>query len=145
MIETVNISTFLESEFLNQIKYFSKERCGLLLGKISESTAVLQNFCIIENIARKTDVHYIMEPQQMINILGGTSLINKKSSVDFCGIFHTHPTHPPIPSSVDKAYAQMALYNVVYIIMGMVKEKEYQLKAYFWNDNEFKPIQIKIA
>ncbi len=56
----------------------------------------------------------------MFKVLSKTSLLNKKSKVDFVCQWHSHPKSKGIPSLVDLKTAQ---YNVVYLIFGLFDQK----------------------
>ena len=111
-----------------------KEACGLITGAdLDKKVYYAEDSFYVKNIRQKeSNIDYLMEPQEQMNILKKTTIINKKADHDLVAIWHSHPLPfgVPIPSPIDVAQVS---YNVIYIIYGM---KEKKFRAWYFNKEE---------
>lgn len=82
------------------------EACGILAGKKNRIVEVYR--------ARNADcsaVTYRLDPEEQYRIFVDI----EKKGLDISGIYHSHPSSPPIPSGIDlqKAYYPQATYFIV--------------------------------
>jgi len=83
----------------------TEERCGLLAGEANRVRAVLP----VPNVLRSA-VAYQMDGREFIEAMVACNF-------EPLGIFHSHPTGPPVPSPTDIAQAMYP--ESVYIIIAL--------------------------
>ena len=76
---------------LNTVPY---EACGLITGSIRDCIIEAASLIPISNHSKNPGQQFIMNPQEMIPYL-------TDSTNPVIGIFHSHPTAPPVPSDED--------------------------------------------
>lgn len=141
-IRNIILSDYLISTMKNYGKeYAPQECCGILTGSIKEKEGIKFSYPNtwhpIDNVSPSDSKwDYVMEPNQYMNILKTTNIINKRSKIELAAVFHTHPNNAPIPSQYD---IKGASWNTVYLIYGV---KEDNLKAYYWDGMSFSNIPI---
>jgi [CysO sulfur-carrier protein]-S-L-cysteine hydrolase len=77
-------------------RHAPEEACGILAG---DGTRVTQVY-LVENELH-SPVAYQMEPVQQVEAM----IALESAGWDLCGIFHSHPAGPPVPSATDLAQA----------------------------------------
>lgn len=91
-----------------------REKCALGLG---DSKNRIDNIVPVSNSANEGYIDYLMNPQEMFDIIKDTKLLNKKSKKHFTAIIHSHPRGcSSNPSSIDLTNAE---YNVFYLIYSV--------------------------
>ncbi|WP_268745118.1 M67 family metallopeptidase [Cytobacillus firmus] len=105
------------------------EACGLLSGSKDSIKTVWKAI----NNQRKRNSFEINEAQ-FTSILAG---IEEKEEC-FVGIYHSHPTAPPVPSRDDICHA---IPEKAYIIISYAKKKPI-LKCYKINNGKVQPIRV---
>lgn len=88
------------------------EACGLLSGR----NGVAQTVWHMENVL-KSPVAFAMDTKQIQQIFHKMTLRGER----FMGIYHSHPTAPPIPSPEDIAYCYYP--EVAYLIVSLSSPK----------------------
>jgi [CysO sulfur-carrier protein]-S-L-cysteine hydrolase len=83
------------------------EACGILAGQGDRVTQVY----LVENV-RHSPVAYEMDPVQQVEAM----IALENAGWDLCGIFHSHPAGPPVPSATDLAEAYYP--EAVYVILA---------------------------
>ena len=96
----------------------TEEICALLIGeKIPGGGGNIHYVCSevrpIENVLHDP-VRYEFNPQQFFDELQDTSYFERSNTLDFIGVYHTHPNHHPIPSMIDLTESGYAGVYVIY-------------------------------
>ena len=104
--------------------------CGLLSG-ITEKNETLWE---MRNIERTTTT-FAMDVKQMSQVF--KSMKHRKE--EWTGIYHTHPTAPPIPSRND--IVNFDYPNVAYFIVSLTYGKP-NVKCYRIKNNQVTPLKI---
>ena len=125
---------FIQKAMLDKIadicsKDAFRESCGLITGiDVLKRAYYAEDAFRISNIKNKeSNIDYLMEPQEMFNILKHTTIKDKTADNDLVAIWHSHPLPfgEPIPSHID---LNMVSFNVIYIIYGL---KSNTFKAWY--------------
>jgi proteasome lid subunit RPN8/RPN11 len=122
------------------------EHCGFYLGNLKSTTLNLTSFAQVANIVPITmrNIDYEMHPQQMMDVLFDTSLMDEDSDVHPAAI-HTHPRNVGIPSMVDiDKFKSGSGYNIPYLIYGGQDER---LRAWKWDYDQdtFVSLELEIV
>lgn len=88
-------------------RHAPEEACGILAGVGGQVQQVYE----VENL-RHSPVAYEMDPVQQVEAM----LALETAGWDLCGIFHSHPAGPPLPSATDLAQAYYP--DAVYVILA---------------------------
>jgi proteasome lid subunit RPN8/RPN11 len=155
-----SISTWAE-------KAYPHEGCGLLIGRFSGSGKEVVRLTSLTNLNRvinqkaattKTseDIRFstlpkdrrvgegrrefAMDPAE----INRETLAAEKEGLDVVGVIHTHPDHPPRPSSVDASQPFLAQWSN--IIVSVQKGKTIEMKSWFreWDGQPFEEEEIRI-
>lgn len=70
-----------------------EEACGVLLGTVSKKSLLLDDYIPVRNTAANPQHHFALDPVHW------TSLLFNERRI--CGLFHSHPASPPVPSQAD--------------------------------------------
>jgi len=105
------------------------EACGVLIGTIKGSTALVEKALPVTNVKR-TRTSFELDPQQFYDAWNDS----EKNGKEIVGVFHTHPVSSAVPSLWDRETMQ----NVpgVWVIAGADG-----MRAYVW-ENGVKPVKI---
>lgn len=110
------------------------EACGVLLGVGEEVKEVIT----LKNISPTPKTHYAIEPQGLVQaIMNGQS-----RGLDLVGLYHSHPSAPPIPSTTDIMEAQYP--NTPYIIIGL-KQAKAKIAAWHIHYGAVTPVELHIG
>lgn len=93
-----------------------EEACGLLFGMVEEKKIILENYLPVTNISRDPRRAFELAPAAWVSSCFNPKLI---------GIYHSHPTAPPEPSSED--LRQLPLFAkeiVIYLIGSLTQAKK---------------------
>lgn len=98
------------------------EACGLLIGKISGSTALAEKALPVTNV-KQTRTSFELDPKQFYDAWNDA----EKNGKEIVGVYHTHPVSSAVPSLWDRETMQ----NVpeVWLIAGADG-----MRAYVWED-----------
>lgn len=88
-------------------RHAPEEACGILAGSAGSVVQVYP----VENLLHNP-VAYEMDPVQQVQAM----LALEAQGWDLCGIFHSHPAGPPVPSATDLAQAYYP--DAVYLILA---------------------------
>lgn len=82
------------------------EACGILAGKQGRVVKLYR-----ARNADRSPVSYRLEPEEQYRVFKDI----EERALDIVGIYHSHPTSPPVPSAIDleQAYYPEAIYFVV--------------------------------
>ncbi|MBC8410401.1 MAG: Mov34/MPN/PAD-1 family protein [Rhodobacteraceae bacterium] len=118
----------------------ANEVCGAFLGTKRTATEwTCDEFIPMRNISQKgRGSNYTPDPNELFKVLSQTTHMNRDAKKDLIGIFHTHPHHAPIPSSID---VHGAGYKGFYMIYSPKYTDE---KTYFFDGQtpEFTPTTL---
>jgi proteasome lid subunit RPN8/RPN11 len=111
---------------------YPNEGCGLLLGPLGKEKEVqkivtLRNVLLDEGRGR---FDFSFSPQEFMEAQRAAE--NQK--LDVVGIFHTHPDHPPRPSTTDERQPMLAGW--INIIASVVGGKFKEAKAWYREDDQ---------
>jgi len=133
----VDVSFPILNEMLDYAKSSPKlEICGALLGKRTGSFEEPEELKILDFVPMANvsehgkSVHYIPDPNELLNVLKRTTHYDNKATLDLVGIFHNHPNNAPRPSITD---INGAGYAGVYIIYS---NKTGELSAQYYDGGE---------
>ncbi|RCX21709.1 JAB domain-containing protein similar to deubiquitination enzymes [Fontibacillus phaseoli] len=109
----VQVRTLLEKDYEDR---YPKEACGALFGHLSKETVIAENYLPLSNIAEDPRHAFAFDPVEWVRCCYAADLI---------GIYHSHPTSLPVPSSLDIQELQhFGSLLSVYLIGGRTtKEK----------------------
>jgi proteasome lid subunit RPN8/RPN11 len=84
-----------------------EEACGLLGGFGGQ----VERVYLVENVLH-SPVEYYMDPAEQVRAM----LDIEAAGMEICGIFHSHPAGPPVPSQtdVDRSYYPEAVYVIIF-------------------------------
>ncbi len=105
------------------------EACGVLIGTINGSTALVEKALPVTNVKR-TRTSFELDPKQFYDAWNSA----EKNGKEIVGVYHTHPVSSAVPSLWDRETMQ----NVpgVWLIAGADG-----MRAYVWEDG-VKPVKI---
>ena len=125
-------------------KAYPQEGCGLLIGEFESKDkkrvarfAPLSNELLTKNVNNAPTLpqhrqgegsgrtEFVMNPQEF----NQETVRAEKEGLDVIGIVHTHPDHPPKPSSIDASQPFLAGWSN--IIVGVEKGKTKAMKSWF--------------
>ena len=130
----VNISRNLVIQLINEGEDCSEEIIYALLGSLPNTVTKLKQ---ITNVAENKINKFTPDPQEFFNVLSNTKYFDKNKTDYLIGLYHTHPFGKSTPSQRDITYGLN--YKILYFIYG---KKDSKLKAYRYNKNTIKKVQI---
>jgi proteasome lid subunit RPN8/RPN11 len=110
---------------------YPNEVCGLLAGMGYQISSAIP----ISNIADMPQTHYQINPSEQIKALKQIDT----NSLEWLGIYHSHPKSPPIPSPTD--VADCADITLKHIIISL-KDSKPKLKAWQIHKTSVIPIDL---
>lgn len=106
---------------------YPHECCGLLIGKTGSRREVLKIYPLSnKNVERAID-RYDIDPHEF----NQADKDARKSGYDIIGIYHSHPDHPPRPSTFD---AERAWAGYSYFIIAVKDGKKEALKSWAFDN-----------
>lgn len=105
------------------------EACGVLIGTVDGSTALVEKAQPIANVKR-TRRSFELDPKEHYNAWNEA----EKSGKEIVGVYHTHPVSSAVPSLWDRETMENA--PSVWLIAGADG-----MKAYVW-DEGVRPVRI---
>lgn len=136
MVEKIKISRKdLRKIIEESIKNLGIEICGLLIGKISNRTAIVKKIKFTPNVS-ESPVRFTIDPLALYE----TYMEAEKREEEVVGIFHSHPSSSH-PSAIDIEYMQ--LNPIVWLIIGKRSKENYEVSA--WQLFEGKIYRVKIV
>ncbi len=132
MMRTVKLAPALKQQMY---KHAASDRrlevCGLLGG----TDMVPETYYPITNIAEDQTQRYLMDPEDQIQAFR----LMREANQTLCGIFHSHPSSPAAPSTIDKELA--AYPDVIYYIASLLNNGP-DLQAYYYNGRDFEQVAL---
>lgn len=106
----------LSSQHIQELKKLAAqdphlECCGYLLGSIQGQDNILHTIVPMQNIHPAPHTHFTFSPHDQIKV----AQIIKKMPLQIIGIYHSHPSSPPLPSSQDLEFAFFAHHSFLII------------------------------
>jgi proteasome lid subunit RPN8/RPN11 len=110
-----------------------EEACGLLGG----ANGQVERVYLIENTLH-SPVEYYMDPGQQVRAM----LEIEAAGLEVCGIFHSHPAGPPVPSQTD---VERSYYpDSVYIIMSPRAKEGWGARGFLIDAGMVREVAIEI-
>ncbi len=123
--------SFLERMYDHARSSSPQECCGVLGGRGSVVTSVY----LLQNDLQ-SPFEFLANPKELFNAMRSMRAKNEQ----MIGIFHSHPTTPPIPSPTD---AERNYYPGLFYLIISLQNKEPQARCFTMNENKaFSSIQI---
>ena len=111
-----------------------REACGVLVGKIKNNTAYVEQVRPIKNISVQDD-SFMMDPQEYLSAIIDTDYYSDTPKYTLLGIYHTHPDFPGYPSSIDWKVAEKGqVIEGMYLIFTTEGNSIY---SYYWDGKKF--------
>jgi proteasome lid subunit RPN8/RPN11 len=130
--------TLREAHWLAILKHVvsqgSEEACGLLGG----ANGLVERVYLVENMLH-SPVEYYMDPVQQVRAM----LEIEEAGLDLCGIFHSHPAGPTVPSQtdVDRSYYPES----VYIILSPGPGESWSARGFQIEDGTVREVLLEIG
>ena len=133
-------SVELPRPLVNQLLHYAQtnpeqEVCGLISGKQS----VLQQGHPISNTAEQPQQRFAMDDAQLVNTLRQI----REQGEELLAIFHSHPTTPAEPSTIDLAEDQYP--DVMKLIISLNTDGVLEMQAFYTRNGEIEPIELTLA
>ena len=110
------------------------EACGLLGGPQGKVERVYG----VENVYR-SPVAYYMDPAAQVEAM----VEIEAAGWDVCGIFHSHPAGPPVPSATDVAQALYA--EAVYVIVAPDGAGGWQMRGFEIDSGHVREVPLELV
>jgi proteasome lid subunit RPN8/RPN11 len=126
-------------------KWYPKECCGVLLGKLVEGERIVSEIVSCTNIAEGDQRdRYHIDPAELIDIQKRA----RDAGLDIIGFFHSHPDHPVVASKTDLREALWFANS--YLIVEVTKGRAGEIGSFVLcgtdeQDKRFDPEQISIS
>ncbi len=111
-----------------------QEACGVLLGVGDEVREVIA----LKNASPTPKTHYIIEPQRLIHAI----IDGQKRGLGLVGLYHSHPSARPIPSTTDIMEAQYP--DTPYVIISL-KQAKPKIAAWHIHYGTVTPVALYIG
>src|SRR5262249_42557473 len=120
---------------------YPNEGCGLLVGPLGSRREVnqiimLRNILLDEGRGR---FNFSFSPKEFME----AQMAAEKQNLDVVGIFHTHPDHPPRPSSTDESQPMLAGW--INVIASVVGTRFKEAKAWYREDDQSRFEEIELS
>ncbi len=110
------------------------EACGLLGGPLGR----VERVYAIENVYQ-SPVAYYMDPAAQVAAM----VAIEDAGWEVCGIFHSHPAGPPVPSATD---IEQALYpEAVYVIAAPASDGQWALRGFHIGDGQVREVVLEVV
>lgn len=132
LIDTSTL-TLLEEKMIDRGRY---ERCGFLLGTLSEDSALVKKAIFMRNTAELGD-YFSINPLEQARVFRAST-----ESEQVLGIFHSHRKSPePSPKDIEN----MSLFPFIWLIFGYTdKRSSKELCRVAWRQINGRVEKIKI-
>ena len=116
------------------LRHSPEEACGLLGGPPER----VERVYLIEN-TRHSPYAYSMDTRQQVEAM----LDMEAAGWDVCGIFHSHPAGPPVPSQTD---VEQAYYpDTVYVILSPALSGGWGMRGFQIEAGSVKEVALEIV
>lgn len=110
---------------------YPHEVCGLLVGRRSSSSTVIERAEAAGNLERERAAdRYTLDPVDYLAIDARA----RRDGLDIVGVWHTHPDHPAEPSSTD---LEAAWPDYVYLIISVAGGEVVDQRAWILRNGSF--------
>jgi len=126
-------------------KWYPKECCGVLLGKLVEGERIVSEIVSCTNIAEGDQRdRYHIDPAELIDIQKRA----RDAGLDIIGFFHSHPDHPAVASKTDLREALWFANS--YLIVEVTKGRAGEIGSFVLcgtdeQDKRFDPEHVSIT
>jgi proteasome lid subunit RPN8/RPN11 len=129
----------IRQRIINNIKNHAlkdapKEACGILVGKNSKVEEIYE----CKNSSESPETNYVIAPSDLLTTLEDL----EKESNDIIGFYHSHPTGPDKPSSIDIDRATWEDHS--YVIVSISDKLSISSWKFQRETNKFAREEIKI-
>jgi len=107
---------------------YPKEACGVMFGKIKESTAIITEVIKIKNVL-ESSYRFWFDVIEWMDII----LKAKKRNLEYIGLFHSHPKGSPIPSLADR-HRMLECPEEIWIIVSYTPDSAINIAAWRIDD-----------
>jgi len=111
------------------VRGLPNEACGLIAGTVNGDMKYIEKVYLLTNIDASNE-HFSMDPKEQLTAIKDI----RENNFVLLGNFHSHPESPSRPSEEDKRLAYDTKVN--YLILSLMNENEYILKAFLINENK---------
>jgi len=118
-------SQWVEKLFQYCDEQFPKEACGAIFGETSERQLNVHRIQWMTNVSQNPRQQFLFHPAELAKLVYDN--LNNSSEGQWLGIFHSHPSSDPVPSSED---LQMPWNLATYWIISLKNRQQPTLKAY---------------
>jgi proteasome lid subunit RPN8/RPN11 len=136
LVKRLKLKRSAYEAMLNHVKRsIPKEACAVLLGKIVEETAIVEEVEFTRNVSR-SEYKFSIEPEELYGIL----VKGEAKGLEMVGILHSHPitSHP---SSADCVY--MKLNPVVWVIFAIASFEIMGVSAYQYANDSLIEVELE--
>ena len=134
-VPTLTLTPAQRAQLVSYVQQHApEEACGILAGVAGRVVAGYP----VENI-RHSPVAYEMDPAQQVEAM----IALETARWDLCGIFHSHPAGPPVPSATDLAQAYYP--EAVYLILAPAGGGEWGLRGFWLSDDRVAEVPLTVA
>jgi proteasome lid subunit RPN8/RPN11 len=107
------------------IEAYPLEACGVLAASKEDPFTISRTLPTSNAASQDPQRRYLVEPRELLHIFEQL----EKEKRDVVGFYHSHPDHPPLPSSLDR---QWAWEGYLYIIISVEGGRKVCLKGWIW-------------
>lgn len=122
----------LGTEILHQIiahakRVYPEECCGIMMGLGNLTRSVKEIYPVPNINTERAHDRYEIAPEDFFKADGSA----REKGLEIIGFYHSHPSHPPIPSAFDK---QNAWPEYSYFIISIGEDRETTLKSWMFDE-----------
>lgn len=111
---------------------YPAEACGLLVGKMAKGVTRIVHVAQARNLRGEDSNHrYAIDPIDYLK----TERAARKDGFEVVGFWHSHPDHPPVPSSTD---LEAAWPGVSYLIVETTATGGGEARSWLFIDGSFR-------
>lgn len=116
---------------------YPSETCGLLIGTVEGSRTRVEQVTEARNLkVTEADTRYLLDPDDFLKAEQEAGRLD----VDVVGIWHSHPDHPPRPSTSD---LEAAWPGYSYLILSVTGEGQVpDVRSWRLEGEEFKEEEV---
>jgi len=111
---------------------YPAECCGILVGKNGKEKRVIEAYATKNLREGERQERYEIDPLEFFRV-DKEAREAGLAGLEVIGFYHSHPDHPPYPSSVD---LQMAWPGYMYLILSMVSGNVKSFKVWVLNEGK---------
>ncbi len=111
------------------VEGYPEEVCGVLFNPLERPGQITEVHPVKNVTTEDTARRYLIDPEEFMMAQKHAD----KEGLDICGIYHTHPDHPPLPSETD---LKTAWEGYLYLILSVRNGEFEQAKAWEYSSTE---------